>query len=204
MFAKIIQREALAKTLTELKIMNQVHFTSPLAHYRPEIAPDGLIRSKGRLSNQPHLTLNKRCPIILHYQHPAVKLYMEYLHRKRLRHFGGPGQIMAALAEDFLVPGARTVANRIVKDCIDCRAILATRRDQAMADLPWFRMPNTASNYPFEVTGVDCFGPIAVKRGRSTRTNPGTEKEMGRFIYLRNVPGSAYGSNNRYKSRCFL
>ena len=54
---------------------------------------------------------------------------------------------------------------RVLSKCFDCQKRKAKPAEQFMAELPKDRV--TPSEPPFTYVGIDCFGPIEVKQGRS-------------------------------------
>lgn len=54
---------------------------------------------------------------------------------------------------------------RVPSKCFDCQKRKAKPAEQFMAELPKDRV--TPSEPPFTYVGIDCFGPIEVKQGRS-------------------------------------
>ena len=73
--------------------------------------------------------------------------------------------MLAKLQERFWIPCANAMARKTMKSCIFCRRYQAKVEQQKMADLPQDRI--TPDEPPFTHVGVDYFGPIEVKRGRS-------------------------------------
>ncbi|XP_028516714.1 uncharacterized protein LOC110245225 [Exaiptasia diaphana] len=84
---------------------------------------------------------------------------------KRLYFSAGQDHILAQLREKFWIPKGRSVVRKVVRACLACKKYNAVRMEQMMASLPTFRM--TAFEPCFTHTGVDYFGPLNVKRGRS-------------------------------------
>ncbi|XP_062542159.1 uncharacterized protein LOC134210151 [Armigeres subalbatus] len=62
-------------------------------------------------------------------------------------------------------PYTAILVDKIAKECIQCRILKAAPRPPVMAPLPKQRL--TAFVQPFTFTGLDYFGPILVKVGRS-------------------------------------
>ena len=60
---------------------------------------------------------------------------------------------------------AVSLVKRITRNCVSCRKRNANPCSQKMADLPSARVQ--AHTHPFTNTGIDYFGPIEVKQGRS-------------------------------------
>ncbi|XP_071094883.1 uncharacterized protein [Haliotis cracherodii] len=70
-----------------------------------------------------------------------------------------------AVSQRFWVISARRTIRKVLKDCVKCKRLQGKRSHQKMANLPEDRV--TPGKPPFVHTGVDCFGPFLIKRGRS-------------------------------------
>ena len=77
----------------------------------------------------------------------------------------GTEYVLSMLRREYWIPRARTLIRRLIQDCKAC--IRLNRRPTApkMADLPPERLAK--DQRPFSFTGIDCFGPFLVKRGRA-------------------------------------
>lgn len=74
--------------------------------------------------------------------------------------------VLSLLRQRYWIVKARSTIRRVLNSCFSCRRRQAPVGTQKMADLPEDRVtPNVP---PFTNAGVDCFGPIMVRRGRST------------------------------------
>ncbi|XP_028256534.1 uncharacterized protein LOC114432614 [Parambassis ranga] len=73
--------------------------------------------------------------------------------------------MLSRLRPRFWLPHANSLARKIISHCVFCRRMQSKPTYQKMADLPedriWPDLP------PFSHVGIDYFGPIEVKRGRS-------------------------------------
>ena len=65
----------------------------------------------------------------------------------------------------FWIINASSVIRRVLSKCFSCRRRQAPLCEQKMADLPMDRI--TPGAPPFTAVGIDCFGPLQVRRGRS-------------------------------------
>ena len=65
----------------------------------------------------------------------------------------------------YWVEGPTFVVKRALKECLSCRRQNAKPEVQVMANLPLARLE--AEEPPFTHSGIDYFGPIMVKHGRS-------------------------------------
>ena len=73
--------------------------------------------------------------------------------------------VLSLLRQKYWIIGARQIIRQIQRQCITCRKGFEPPCKQLMADLPFDRV--TPDMPPFTFVGVDFFGPILVKIGRS-------------------------------------
>nr|XP_054772241.1 uncharacterized protein LOC129280217 [Lytechinus pictus] len=121
-----------------------------------------LIRVGGRLSRSA-LPLEAKHPIVLPKESPVSLLILREIHEK-CGH-SGRNYILSTLREKYWLPGAGAKIRRMIGKCVSCRRHRAKILQQKMADLPKDRV--TPDDPPFSKVGMDFFGPIEVKRGRS-------------------------------------
>ncbi len=123
---------------------------------------DGLLRVGGRLSRAAMPEETKR-PVILPKEHHVSKLIMQHVHRQ-LGH-AGRNHMLSTLRKRYWIINGNSACRKVISECVVCRRFQGKIGEQKMADLPKERiMPDLP---PFSNTGVDYFGPIDVKRGRS-------------------------------------
>ena len=67
--------------------------------------------------------------------------------------------------EKFWIVNASSVIRRVLPKCFSCRRRHSPLCEQKMADLPLDRITSGAP--PFTAVGIDCFGHLQVRRGRS-------------------------------------
>ncbi len=73
--------------------------------------------------------------------------------------------MLSTLQKRYWIINANSACRKVISECVVCRRLQGKIGEQKMADLPKERiMPDLP---PFSNTGVDYFGPIDVKRGRS-------------------------------------
>lgn len=77
----------------------------------------------------------------------------------------GRNYVLSKLRENFWVTHASAAVRKILSKCVFCRKYKGKLCQQKMADLPRERI--TPDLPPFTNVGVDYFGPIEVKHGRS-------------------------------------
>lgn len=137
------------KVLTSLRKLNPVFV-------------DGILRVGGRLGNAPFKHDIKH-PIILPSDHQVTKLLIIYHHLK-VGH-SGAGMTWTSLRERFWILKGGATVRRVIGKCFQCKKRNAPLCQQLMAELPTERV--TPEKPPFTNVGVDYFGPLYVKQGRS-------------------------------------
>ena len=77
----------------------------------------------------------------------------------------GSNHTFTALRERYWLEKPTATIKHVLEECLVCRRKRAVPEQQMMRDLPACK--TQAYCNPFSHTGVDCFGPILVKQGRS-------------------------------------
>ena len=127
------------------------------------IVVDGILRVGGRIRNAP-VSDDVKHPVILPPNSPVSELLVRTIHQ-RCGH-GGREQVLCRLRERYWIIHGNALIRRLLRSCVVCRRRFHGPVQQKMADLPVDHV--TPDQPPFCNTGVDYFGPILVKRGRST------------------------------------
>lgn len=123
---------------------------------------DGLLRVGWRLSKAA-LPEESKHPLILSKDQHVATLILRHIHRQ-LGH-SGKNQTLSTLRKKYWITGANSAMKKVISDCCTCRRFTVRPVEQKMADLPLKRtLPDLP---PFTNVGVDYFGPVEVKRGRS-------------------------------------
>lgn len=126
------------------------------------VLDNGVLRVGGRLKRAA-LSLESKHPAILCKDMHVATLILRHIHHQ-LGH-AGRNHMMSRLRQKYWLINANSAARKILSECITCRRNRGKLIEQKMADLPLERvMPDNA---PFTDVGVDYFGPIDVKKGRS-------------------------------------
>lgn len=142
----------------DLKTVSQ---DSPLYRLDPFIK-DGILRVGGRLSKSA-LPQEVKHPVILSKELHISQLILRHIHHK-LGH-AGRNHMLHQLRQKYWIINANSAARKTISQCIVCRRYRGKLGEQKMSDLPEERVvPDKA---PFTNVGVDYFGPLDVKRGRS-------------------------------------
>lgn len=134
---------------------------SPLYRLDP-VMDDGILRVGGRLGRAA-MPAESKHPVILSKDLHVSILILRHIHHQ-LGH-AGRNHILAKLRQRYWIINANSAARKVISECVVCRRNRGKLLEQKMADLPEERvLPDRA---PFTDVGVDYFGPIDVKRGRS-------------------------------------
>ena len=103
-------------------------------------------------------------PAILPKQHQDSDLIIQHYHL--LCGHSGLEHTLSMIREKYWIVQARISLRRVLSKCFDCKRRQASLGKQKMASLPEDRV--RPSKPPFTNVGVDCFGPMFVRHGRST------------------------------------
>ncbi|MBM6549342.1 DDE-type integrase/transposase/recombinase, partial [Streptococcus dysgalactiae subsp. equisimilis] len=123
---------------------------------------NGLLRVGGRLSNAA-IPLDMKHPIIIPKNHHVSKLIAWYYHQNEGH--AGLSHVISRIRTRFWLVHGTSVVKRVISQCAVCLKLKASRGQQMMSSLPAVRVQ--PGWYPFSQVGLDYFGPIEVRRGRS-------------------------------------
>ncbi|XP_062710230.1 uncharacterized protein LOC109425711 [Aedes albopictus] len=153
----------LKRNLSEIDCPVSIPKSSPLYRLSPFIDETGVIRMNSRLSAAPAISVDAKYPIPLQKKHHVTYLVVDDYHRRFLH--GNGETVCNEIRQRFWIPGLRNLVRQVSRQCMLCRVKKAVPQPPTMAPLPQARV--TGCVRPFTHTGVDYFGPIQVKRGRS-------------------------------------
>ncbi|XP_062538038.1 uncharacterized protein LOC134206351 [Armigeres subalbatus] len=188
--------------------------SSALYQLSPILDEQGIIRMDSRIAEAPNVGKEMKFPVILPRSHKFTTLLLEYYHRK-YRH-GNTETVVNEVRQLYYVPRLRRAINSVAKACQWCRVYKSLPQIPRMAPLPLARMASFAR--PFTYTGLDFFGPLTVKVGRSSAkrwiavftcltiravhievahnlTTDSCVKCIRRFICRRGAPAEIYSDN---------
>ena len=77
----------------------------------------------------------------------------------------GPTHVLTSIRQKYWIVRGLSAVRRVLANCMDCRKRNVRPGEQIMASLPEARI--APSEPPFTHVGVDYFGPLYVKQGRS-------------------------------------
>ena len=146
-----------------LKNNKQLSGASKLAQLNPFLDPEGVIRVRGRIASS-KLQQEIRTPILLPRKDKVTKLIIRDCHEQNghvsLKH------VMSSLRQKYWILQCLTAIKSVLGQCIFCRRAHRPLMNQMMAPLPEDRL--TPGEAPFTRVGIDYFGPLYTKVGRST------------------------------------
>ncbi|XP_058449314.1 uncharacterized protein LOC131429280 [Malaya genurostris] len=123
----------------------------------------GILRMRGRIGAAYFLPFEARYPVILPKEHPVTILILEWYHHK-FRH-ANHETVCNEIRQRYEVARLRSLIRKIHKNCAWCRVFNATPQPPVMGLLPEERL--TPFVRPFTYVGLDYFGPVFAKVGRS-------------------------------------
>ena len=137
--------------------------SSSIAKFNPFIKEDGLVRVGSRLELAP-ISCDAKFPTILPKCHLVAELLTRHIHCSNGH--SGQEQTLSLLRQMVWICKARSLVRRIVNKCFICRRITAPQLQQQMAPLPPCRVIPSEPTFTF--CGIDMFGLLRIKQGRST------------------------------------
>lgn len=123
---------------------------------------DGGLRVGGRIERAPVKYENKHQLILPKSSH-LTKILIEAIHKESGH--SGVNHVLAQLRRKYWIPSGRATVRRVIHRCLPCKRRSAPTGQQFMAPLPEARV--RPYRPPFSSIGVDYFGPLYVKQGRS-------------------------------------
>ncbi|XP_055543372.1 uncharacterized protein LOC129728922 [Wyeomyia smithii] len=168
---KQAQQEWYGKELGELNKINEqsqwkhsaVSRASSIFKLWPFLDQCGVMRVRGRIDTATWVPYAVRHPAILPQKSRITFLLADKFHR-RFNH-ANRETIINEMRQEYHIPRMRALVANVAKQCALCRIHNAIPRPPPMAPLPNVRV--TPFVRPFTFVGLDYFGPILVKLGRS-------------------------------------
>ncbi|XP_058446387.1 uncharacterized protein LOC131427325 [Malaya genurostris] len=145
------------------KKMQDIERSSKLYKLSPFMDEQGVLRVNGRIGAAPYVTYDFKFPIILPRYHRGTALLLDWYHRKYLH--ANRETVVNEVRQRFHVSNLRTVVRKMAKECQTCRIKNTFPTMPRMAPLPEARL--TSFVRPFTYVGLDYFGPLPIKVGRS-------------------------------------
>ncbi|XP_058448717.1 uncharacterized protein LOC131428686 [Malaya genurostris] len=136
--------------------------SSSMYKHWPFMDEYGVIRKRGRIT-APWIPYEAKYPAILPRHHKVTFLITDSFHR----HFRHANQetIVNEMRQRFEIFKLRSLVARVSRNCAWCKIYAVKPNSPPMAPLPRARL--TPFIRPFTFVGLDYFGPVLVKVGRS-------------------------------------
>ena len=136
-----------------------VKMSSTIRTLNPFVDTSGLIRVGGRLRDS---SVDRKHPYIIPGNHVLARAIVHDVHN--IAHVGVEWAL-GIIRKTFWIVKGRPLVKKVVKACVTCRRLYSKPCTQLMADLPQER--TSLNKPPFTSVGIDVFGPMYVKLGRS-------------------------------------
>lgn len=153
-----VQKTSFPEEMKHLSKMTSLRNDSRIISLNP-ILHNGLIRVRGRVNSKEP----KQCPIILPYNHHITTLIIRFYHETQ-GHVGRQ-QVLAAARDKYWIMKGPSYVKHVLKGCGQCKRQNKQFCSQQMA--PLLDEQIDAEKPPFTYIGIDYFGPLMVKSGRS-------------------------------------
>ena len=157
---KLLQQEQFGKVIKSLKAEKETPKGSKIIQFSPFLDEDGLIRAKGRIGKS-QLDFNAKHPILLHWKHHAVELFLRNEHKDNQHE--GTEHVRNIVQQKIWILSIRKALRSIKNKCVTCRKSRAQTIAPVMADLPEERLDVSTA---FKNVGVDYVGFFILKNGR--------------------------------------
>ncbi|XP_062708920.1 uncharacterized protein LOC134288349 [Aedes albopictus] len=168
---KLIQHETFGDEIVILKRNQQLPAgeqlqldrTSKIRKLSPFLDEQDVMRMDGRIAGAQQVSFDFKFPVILPKRHGGTTLLVDWYHRQ-YKHCNAETAVNE-MRQRFHVSEMRVAFKQAGKLCQWCKVYKAVPEIPRMAPLPQAR---TVSHVrPFTYVGVDYFGPMLVKQGRS-------------------------------------
>ncbi|XP_058817850.1 uncharacterized protein LOC131681156 [Topomyia yanbarensis] len=136
---------------------------SKLNKLTPVLDENGILRVDSRLNTAKNIAMQTNFPIILPKKHPLAYLIVDHFHRQ-YRHANSE-TVVNEVRQLYNIPQLRPLVKNVARNCQECKIAKSMPRIPRMAPLPNARL--ALFTRPFTYVGVDLFGPLLVKLGRS-------------------------------------
>ncbi|XP_055632837.1 uncharacterized protein LOC129773265 [Toxorhynchites rutilus septentrionalis] len=137
--------------------------TSKIVKLTPVLDDQGVLRMDSRITNAQQFSTDFKFPIILPKGHYGTQLLVDWYHRQS-KHINTETAVNE-MRQKFYVSEMRSAFRKAKKVCQWCRIYKATPVVPRMAPLPPAR--TVTHIRPFSYVGVDYFGPVLIRQGRS-------------------------------------
>ncbi|XP_055605117.1 uncharacterized protein LOC129753328 [Uranotaenia lowii] len=137
---------------------------SELHHISPYFDENFVLRVDSRVGAAKNVAMTVRYPVILPPTHRITELIIDFYHRKFLH--ANFETVVNELRQSFHISKIRATVKKVIRQCQHCKVYRCKPQVPRMGPLPAARL--ASFERPFSYVGLDLFGPILVKRGRSS------------------------------------
>ena len=155
---RITQQQMFTNEYDLLKANKTINNNSRLSELRPFLDKDGLLRCRGRIQSS-SLSYDIKHPIILDNKHKLTHLIIKFYHESNLH--ADPTTLTNLLRQRFWVIQCRRSCKAVINSCMKCKRAHSKLSSVDFDSLPPERV-TSSSIMPFENTGLDYLGPIAI------------------------------------------
>lgn len=161
---KIAQQESFSNEMLCFKKNKLIH-SSKIQNLNPFLDDNGILRVGGRIQLS-EFSYEKQHPMLLSGKHHFSKLLLAHEHKSLLH--AGAQHILSSIRERFWITAGKSLAKRVVHECIRCYRMKPQLINPIMGLLPKDRLTISP---PFHITGVDYAGPILIRdrKGRGSK-----------------------------------
>ena len=135
--------------MKSLKAEKEIPKGSKILQFSPFIDEEGFIRAKGTIGKS-QLDFNAKHPILLHWKHHAVELFLRNEHKDNQHE--GTEHVRSIVQQKMWILGIRNALRSIKNKYVTCRKGRAQTMARVMADLPEERLDASTA---FTNVGVD-------------------------------------------------
>lgn len=154
---RLAQKGEFFSDILSLRENGQINHRSHLRSLNPFLDKNGILRVGSRIAYS-GVSYNSKFPIILPAKHRLTQLIMSYYH---LKYFHlGPQALLNTVRQMFWPISGRSLARKIVHQCVQCFKHRPILTEQLMGNLPVERV---RIEPPFNKCGLDFCGPFLIK-----------------------------------------
>jgi transposase InsO family protein len=161
LIVKHVQGQYYSVEIECLQQNNPLRKSSNILSLSPILDESSILRVGGRMKDA-DIPFDSKHPCILPYNHEISKMIIGDCHEQA--HLGVEWTL-SIVRQKYWIVKARSMIKVIGKKCVVCQRLFKKPNVQKMSNLPPERIEPFKP--PFTYVGLDCFGPFAVKLGRS-------------------------------------
>ena len=115
---KLLQQEQFGEEMKSLKAEKEIPKGTKILQLSPFLDEEGLIRAKGRIGKS-QLDFNAKHPILLHWEHHAVELFLKNEHKDNQHE--GTEHVRNIVQQKMWILGIRKALRSIKNRFVTCR-----------------------------------------------------------------------------------